>query len=120
MALSIPSAYIITKKTLFLMMGFSNSSATCLKVFTNACFIFFCKNSIKIGDKQCTCPKLTRKKCCQACFGFVLTHWVRYDGDIDGTGMPKLKNIDKVVSVNRVFAVRVGLARKYTKNASFL
>ena len=50
----------------------------------------------------------------------VLTHWVRYDGDIDGTGMPKLKNIDKIVSVNRVFAVGVGLARKYTKNASFL
>jgi len=34
--------------------------------------------------------------------------------------MPKLKNIDKVVSVNRVFSVEVGLARKYTKNASFL
>ena len=34
--------------------------------------------------------------------------------------MPKLKNIDKVVSVNRVFSVGVGLARKYTKNASFL
>lgn len=50
----------------------------------------------------------------------VLTHWVRYDVYIDGTGMPKLKNIDKVVSVNRVFAVGVGLARKYTKNASFL
>ena len=50
----------------------------------------------------------------------VLTRWVRYDGGVEGTGMPKLKNIDKVFPVNRVLAVGVGFVRKYTKNASFL